>query len=395
MIPIRYNLRSLIERKGTTIMTAIGIALTVAVLVTTMALMHGLDQVFEGSGHPLQVLVMRKSADSELTSTVKEESWQVIRALPQIARTSGTAGSPEGEVMASPEGMQVINLPSVENPDGMNVTIRGILPIGLKMREGAKLVAGRWNDPGKREVVAGSGIAARYPSAKVGQTLKFGRGLWTVVGTFTQGDSAANSELWTDLNQLRGDFESSGGCNSVLVRLSSDSVRNDFEKAVTGDQRVVLSVTPEQQYYKNLTKSSMGTLLQFIGFFVAVIMAIGAGFAATNTMYAAVSRRSKEIGTLRALGFARRSILFSFVLESVVLALFGGVIGCLLAVPLNNLSAGIGNFQTFSEMAFRFKVTPMAVAVGLLFSAVIGLLGGFLPALSAARRDIVQAMRDQ
>jgi len=388
LVPLRYNLRNLVERKGTTIMTAVGIALTVAVLVTTMALMNGLNSVFAGTGHPLQVLVMRKSADSELSSTVKEESWQAIRTLPQIARTQ------DGEVMASPEGMQVINLPSVDNPDGMNVTIRGMLPIGLRMREGAKIREGRWNDPGKREVVAGSGIAARYPSAKVGQTIRFGRGMWTVVGVFSDGDSAANSELWTDLNQLRGDFEVSGGCNSVLARLTSDNARPGFEKAITDDQRVTLSVTSEQAYYKSLTQSSMGTLLQFIGFFVAVIMAIGAGFAATNTMYAAVSRRAREVGTLRAIGFRRSAILLSFMFESVVLSLIGGVIGCLLSLPLNNLSAGIGNFQTFSEMAFRFKVTPGAMAIGLGFAALIGLIGGFLPAFAAARKGIVQSMRE-
>jgi putative ABC transport system permease protein len=218
--------------------------------------------------------------------------------------------------------------------------------------------------------------------------------VWEVVGEFVDGDSAANSELWTDLNQLRGDFEQSGGCNSVLVRLESAAAIPAFEAAVKGDQRVTLSVTPEQTYYKNLTKSSNGVLLQFIGFFVAVIMAIGAGFAATNTMYAAVSRRAREVGTLRALGFRRRAILLSFVFESICLSLIGGVIGCLLALPLNNFSAGIGNWQTFSEMAFKFRVTPSAMLGGLIFAALIGLIGGFLPAFAAARKGIVQAMRE-
>ncbi len=388
MLPLRYNLRNLVERKGTTIMTATGIALTVAVLVTSLALMFGMNAVFAGSGHPLQVLVMRESANAELSSTVKEESWQVVRAFPGIALGAGD------QVLASPEGMQIINLPSLENPAGMNVTIRGMLPVGRMMRENATLLAGRWNEPGKREVVVGTGIAQRYPAAHVGQTLKFGRGSWEVVGEFVVGDSAANSELWTDLSQLRGDFEQAGGCNSVLVRLESASAIASFTSAIEGDQRLTLSVTPEQTYYKELTKSSTGSFLQFIGFFVAVIMAIGAGFAATNTMYAAVSRRSREIGTLRALGFSRIAILLSFVFESICLALIGGVLGCMIALPLNNLSAGIGNFQTFSEMAFKFRVTPMAMVMGLLFSVTIGLIGGFLPAWSASRKGIVAAMRD-
>lgn len=386
-VPLRYNIRNLVERKGTTIMTAVGIGLTVAVLVTSIAMTQGMAAVFAGSGHPLQVLVMRESADAELSSTVREESWQVIRQLPQIARR-------DGEVLASPEGMTVVNLPSVENPDGMNVSVRGMLPIGLKMREGAKLLQGRWNEPGKREIVAGEGIAKRYPTAQVGQTLKFGRGTWEVVGVFADGDSAANSELWTDLNQLRGDFEQSGGCNSVLVRLESDVGIKEFETAIESDKRLTLSVTPEPEYYRRQTESSSGQVLQFIGFFVAIIMAVGSGFAATNTMYAAVARRSREIGTLRALGFSRGSILTSFVFESVVLALIGGVVGCLIALPLNNVSAGIGNWSTFSEMAFKFKVGPDAIAGGLLFSVLIGALGGFLPAWSASRKNVIQAMRD-
>jgi ABC-type lipoprotein release transport system permease subunit len=389
MVPLNYNLRNLFERKGTTIMTAVGIALTVAVLVTTIALSTGIAAVFAASGHPRQALVMRESANAELSSTVKEDSWQVIRTLPGIERNK------DGEVMASPEALTVIGLPNVENPDHpMNVTVRGMLPIGYKMRETARLVAGRWADPGKREITAGSGIAARYPAAQVGQKLHFGRGEWDVVGVFTDGESSSNSELWTDLNQLRGDFEQSGGCNVVLVRLESEKQLDAFKAAVKNDQRTTLSVQSQQEYFKSLKNNPNAMLLQFIGYFVAVVMAIGAGFAATNTMYAAVSRRAREVGTLRALGFRRRAILLSFVFESVCLALIGGVVGCVIALPLNNLSAGIGDWATFSEMAFKFKLTPLAIAIGLLFAAIIGLLGGFLPAFAAARKGIVQAMRE-
>jgi ABC-type lipoprotein release transport system permease subunit len=387
-VPINYNLRNLIERKGTTLMTAIGIGLTVAVLVTSIAMTRGMAAVFAGSGHPMQVLVMRKGADAELNSTLKEEVYQIVRQLPGIARSEA------GEPMASPEGQTVVNLPSVENPNGMNVTVRGLLPVGVKMRENAKLKSGRWNEPGKREVVVGEGIAARYPAARVGQQLRFGRGQWDVVGEFSDGDSAHNSEIWADLNQLRGDFEQQGGSNSVLVRLESPAAIAAFEKAVAADQRLGAATMGEREYYQSLTRSSSGVMLQFIGFFVAVVMAVGAGFAATNTMYAAVARRAREIGTLRALGFSRGSILRSFVFESVCLALIGGIIGCLIALPLNNMSAGIGNWQTFSEMAFKFKVGSDAIVAGLLFAALIGALGGFLPAWSAARKNVITAMRD-
>ena len=386
-VPVSYNLRNLVERKGTTLMTAIGIGLTVAVLITSVAMTQGMKAVFAGSGNPLQVLVLRKGVDSELSSTLSEEVYQLVKTMPGIATLNG-------EPMVSPEGQTVVNLPSVENPNGMNVTVRGLMPIGMKMRENAKLKQGRWNEPGKREVVVGEGIAARYPAARVGQKLKFGRGMWDVVGEFSDGESAANSEIWADLNQLRGDFERQGGSNSVLVRVESPAAVEQFKKAVAADQRLGADTFEEPAYYKNLTKSSSGILLQFIGFFVSIVMAVGAGFAATNTMYAAVARRAREIGTLRALGFSRFSILRSFVLESICLALIGGLVGCLIALPLNNMSAGIGNWQTFSEMAFKFRVGPGAILSGILFAALIGAIGGFLPAWAASRQTIVTAMRD-
>lgn len=387
-VPFKYNLRNLVERKGTTLMTAVGIGLTVAVLITSIAMTRGMAAVFAGSGNPRQALVLRKGVDAELSSTVKEDAIQIIRTLPGVARNA------EGEALASPEAQTVINLPSVENPNGMNVTVRGLLPIGQSMREGIELKSGRWNTPGKLEVVVGDGIAARYPAARVGQKLKFGRSEWEVVGVFIHGETAANSEIWTNLDQLRNNFDQYGGANAVLVRLESESAVEAFAKTIEGDQRLGSQAIAEPAYYKKLTESSSGVMLQFIGFFVAVVMAVGSGFAATNTMYAAVARRSREIGTLRALGFSRLSILISFVFESVCLALIGGVVGCLIAFPLNNVSAGIGNWQTFSEMAFRFKIDAWAIGGGLVFAAVIGLLGGFLPAFAAARKNIIAAMRE-
>src|SRR5215218_5431882 len=216
-VPLNYNLRNLFERKGTTLMTALGIGLTVAVLITSVAMTNGMNAVFAGTGHPRQVIVLRKGTDAELNSSLKEEVYQIVRRLPGVAP------------MASPEAQTVVNLPSVDNPNGMNVTVRGLLPVGMKMRDNAALKRGRWNEPGKREVVVGEGIAARYPAARVGSSLKFGRGTWDVVGEFRDGDSAANSEIWADLNQLRGDFERQGGSNSVLVRLTPTEAAKSLE----------------------------------------------------------------------------------------------------------------------------------------------------------------------
>ncbi len=388
-VPLRYNLRNLVQRKATTLMTAFGIGMTVAVLVTSVAMTRGMAAVFAGSGDPRQAVVLRKGVDVELTSTVSEESFRVVSQMPGIA-----AGA-DGRPMVSQEAQTVVNLPSTESPNGMNVTVRGLRPVGVAMREGIALKSGRWNTSGKREVVVGDGIAARYPAARVGQRLKFGRGdEWEVVGEFVYGTSASNSEIWTDLDQLRSAFEQSGGSNSVLVRLESAAGIEAFARRVADEQRLGSKAIAEPTYYANLTKTSSGVMLQFIGFFVAVVMAVGSGFAATNTMYAAVARRGREIGTLRALGFSRLAILTSFVFESLCLALIGGVIGCLIAFPLNNVSAGIGNWQTFSEMAFRFKIDAWAIGGGMLFAAVIGVLGGFLPAFAAARKNVIAAMRE-
>jgi len=429
-VPATYNLRNLVERKGTTLMTAVGIGLTVAVLVVALALTAGLKDVFAGTGDPRQLIVMRKGVDAELSSTVSADAYQIIRRLPGIA-TDET-----GEPMVSPEGLTVVNLPSVDSPTGMNVSVRGMLPIGVKMRDVVILPGqGKMFQPGLRQVIVGESIAKRYPDAQIGKQIRFGKGLWEVVGVFKVGDSAANSEIWTDLNQLRGDFERQGGSSSLLVRADipldlaitqtaaaekeAKKAQDDrdaaikagakpeslpvvedalppalatIRKLVADDQRLGSAVVGEKAYYAKQTAS--GAPLQALGFSVAIIMAIGSAFAATNTMYAAVARRAREIGTLRALGFGRWAILRSFMLESVCLALLGGLVGVALALPVNGFTTGVGSFSTFSEVAFKFRVGPTAMITGLIFAALIGALGGFLPAWAASKKNIITAMRD-
>jgi putative ABC transport system permease protein len=389
-IPLSYNLRNLVARKGTTLMTAVGIALTVAVLVVTLALVNGLRATFTGTGHPRQALVMRTSVTSELNSTISEPAFNEIRTMPGLDRTS------DGQAMASAEMVSVINLPSVDSPEGMNVTVRGLGPVGVAMRDDVKVVAGRPFTPGLREVVVGESVAKRYKAAsRIGGKLTFGRGDWEVVGVMSGGKaSAVNSEIWCDLDQLQSDFDRQGAVSAVLVRLPDEAAVKDFARQIEDNQRLAAHVMGERAYYAAMTDSPQGQFLQIIGMFVAVIMAIGSGFGAMNTMYAAVARRTREIGTLRALGFSRRSILTSFLIESVLLALVGGILGVLLALPMNNVTTGVGNWQTFSEIAFNFRVSPTAVAIGLVFAVVIGALGGLLPAGSAARKDPLTAMRE-
>lgn len=384
-IPIAYNLRNLIVRKTTTVMTALGIGLTVAVLVADLALVEGLRTAFKATGHPLQILVMRKGSNAELNSSVTREALQILKAKPGIAVNSAN------EPMASPEVLTVINLPSVDSPTGMNVTVRGLSQVGAGMRE-LKIQRGRWFQTGQREVVVGKSVAKRYPNAQLGNHLRFGRGEWEVVGVFDAGESAVNGEIWGELNQVSSDFNRQDTVSSVLIRASDAAAAQALINSLKDDRQLGVNVVSEREYYEQQT--SAGAPLQFFGLLVAVIMAVGSSFAAMNTMYAAVARRAKEIGTLRVLGFSRGSILLSFLVESLLLALVGGVLGCLLALPLNGVTTGIGSFATFSEIAFDFRVSPSTMLAGIIFALVVGAVGGLFPASNAARKEILTALRE-
>lgn len=384
-IPISYNIRNLVVRKTTTIMTAVGIALTVAVLLAVLALVAGLRTAFSTTGNPLNVLVLRKGGNAELSSIVTQESFQVIKSFPGIAK------GPDGQPLASLEVVSVINLPNVDSPNGVNVTLRGLPKVGVQMRH-VNLLQGRWFTPGKREVVVGKSIAKRTPGAQLGKELKFGKGYWQVVGILDAGQSSFNSEIWGDADQIASDFNRANTLSSVLLQGENEVAAQSLIHALDDDRRLNVDAMAEKAYYEQQTISS--TPVQFLGIFVSIIMAVGSCFAAMNTMYAAVGRRAKEVGTLRVLGFTKGSILLSFFLESLLLSLVGGAIGILLVLPLNNVTTGIGNFITFSETAFNFRVTPAIMAEGVLFALIMGALGGFLPARQAARKEILTALRD-
>ena len=384
-IPLSYNLRNLVVRKTTTLMTALGIALTVAVLLSVLALVNGLQSAFKSTGSPLQVLVMRKGATAELSSGVTRETFQNLKAIPGIAKNGN-------EPMASLEMVTVINLPSVDSPEGKNLTLRGLLPAGIEMRDGLKLQQGRWFNAGQREVVIGKSIATRYPDAQMGKSLRFGRGEWVVVGVMDGGQSAVNSEIFGDLNQISSDFNRSDGLSSVLLRATDAATVPALINTLNDDRRLGVSAITEKSYYESQT--SAAAPLQFLGLFISIIMAIGSSFAAMNTMYASVARRSREIGTLRVLGFSQGGILISFLLESLLLSLLGGVIGCILVLPLNNITTGVGSFVTFSEIAFNFKVSPAIMLIGLGFALFMGAIGGLFPASMAARKEILTALRE-
>jgi putative ABC transport system permease protein len=384
-IPVSYNLRNLVVRKTTTVITALGIALTVAVLLAVLALVNGLRTAFQSSGDPLQILVMRKGATAELSSAVTREVFQDLKSMAGIAREGD-------EPRASLEMVTVINLPSVDSPTGMNVTLRGILPVGIKMRDDLKLQDGRWFQAGQREIVVGKSIAKRYPGAHMGSKLRFGRGEWEVVGVMDGGKSAVNSEIFGDLNQISSDFNRADGLSSILLRATDAATVPALINSLNDDRRLGVLAQTEKSYYEAQTNS--GALLQYLGVFISIIMAVGSSFAAMNTMYAAVARRATEIGTLRVLGFSKNSIMLSFLMESLLLSGLGGLVGCLLVLPLNNITTGIGSFVTFSEIAFNFRVSPEIMLIGVTFALVMGAVGGLFPARMAARKEILVALRE-
>lgn len=385
-IPLSYNIRNLIVRRTTTIMTALGVGLTVAVLLSVLALVQGLRTAFEASGDPLNVLVMRKGSTAELTSNFTRTMYQDLKFKPGIARDS------KGEPMASLEMVTILNLASVDAPEGMNITIRGLPPVGIEMRKQVKLAEGRWFQTGRREIVVGKSIARRFPDARMGGKLKFARGEWEVVGVMDGGRSSVNSEIFVDLNQVSADFNRSEVVSSALIRATDPVAVQALVNDLNADQKLNVTAITEKAYYEAQTVS--GAPLQYLGIFISIVMAVGSCFAAMNTMYAAVSRRATEIGTLRVLGFSRMSILTSFFFESLVLSLLGGILGCILVLPLNNIETGIGNFFTFSEIAFNFAVTPVIMAIGIGFALFLGAIGGVFPAQNAARKEILTALRE-
>jgi putative ABC transport system permease protein len=384
-IPITYNIRNLIVRRTTTLMTAAGIAMTVAVLLAVMGLVSGLRSAFSAAGDPLHVLVLRKGGTAELTSLLTKQQFQVVKNLPGIA--TGRDGQP----MASLELVTIITIPTADNPDGSNISLRGLLPRGIEMRR-LKLASGHWFRSGQRELVVGKSTAARYPAAQIGKQLKFGKGYWTVVGVMDGGASAVNSEIFADANQIASDFNRPDVYSSALLQSTDEVTAAALTKSLEADPRLNVTVLSEKEYYDKQTVSSRP--IEFLGYFVCIIMAVGSAFAAMNTMYAAVARRATEVGTLRVLGFTRGSILFSFLLESLMLSVIGGIIAILVTLPLNNVTAGLGNFLTFSETNFNFRIGPEVMAAGIIFSLLLGALGGLLPARQAAKKEILTALRE-
>ncbi|HXU17166.1 MAG TPA: FtsX-like permease family protein [Terriglobales bacterium] len=385
-IPISYNVRNMVLRKGLTLMTAMGIALTVMTAVFLMMLLAGMKKAFVKSGDPLNVLVMRKGSTSELAGGFTKDKLPVLSALPGIAKNAS------GEPLVSGEWVVIVNLPRKDGTGDTNVTLRGMGANGLELRKNVKLVDGTWFSTGQHEIVVSRSIHSRFAHTGVGEMLDFGKGQWKVTGIFDGGGTAADSEMWGDVNQVADQFNRQNALGSAYLHATDPVAADALKHRVADDQRLQLEGMLETEYYDKQTSS--GAPIRFMGYIVGLTMAIGSIFAATNTMYAAVAYRSREIATLRVIGFRRGSILLSFIFESVLLALLGAAVGIILMLPFNGMSTGTSNAVTFSEVVFKMQITLAVVIYATIFALVMGLIGGVAPAWGAARRDILAALRD-
>ena len=381
-----YNLRSMVVRKGTAAMTAMGIAMVVAVFVMTLSIAQGFRATLVASGSPQNAIVLRKGATSENVSAVLKPQLPLVEAMPQIARGA------DARPLASPELVVIISLPRTTDNNPANVPLRGVGPKAFEVRDTLAFLEGRRFAPGTREINVGRQAVGRFKGLALGSDVKFGSTTWKVVGVFAADDSSFESEVWGDIDLMMPAFQRNG-YQSVTVKLTDPSAFDAFEAAMAADPRLNLKPQREREYYE-AQSSTTATLIRIFATFVTAILSIGAVFGAMNTMYAAVAYRTREIGTLRALGFSRLRIVGAFLTESVALALVGGVIGCVLALPVHGLSTGAMNMASFSELAFKFRITPALLAGGMIFSALMGAVGGLLPALRAARIPVARALRE-
>ena len=383
-LPLTYNIRNVFVRWRATLATILGIALVVAVYVLVQALAVGLEKTSSNTGDPRNLMVVRKGSTAESSSQVSRAYLQTFQFLPQIARDE------TGRVLLSADVVVLINLPRLDNQGEANVIMRGITPIGMQLRPQVQLTGGRWFTPGKREVAVSAKMAGRFMNFQIGQKFKTGGHELTVVGQFTGGSSAFDSELWMDADEARSIFDRQN-YSSVLLRTTSPAAATELKERIESDKRLPLRADMEVKYYSEQTATAVP--IKILGNFLATAMSIGAIFAAMNTMYASVGSRTREVGTLRVLGFRRRTILAGFILEGAILASVGGVLGCLLALPLHGYSTGTMNFNSFSETVFQFRITPWLATKGIIFSIVVGVLGSLLPAMRAARLPVIAALK--
>ncbi|HSB51119.1 MAG TPA: ABC transporter permease [Dissulfurispiraceae bacterium] len=384
-VPISYSFRNLWTRRLTTSLTVAGMALVVLVFSAVLMLAEGLRKTLVTTGSYDNVVVIRKGAGSEVQSGVERLQASIIETQPEVALAS------DGQPFLAKEVVVLITLPKRGTDKGSNVVIRGIAEHSLALRPQVRLAEGRMLRPGSSEIIAGRSIAKRFKGGGIGETLRFGMRDWTVVGVFDAGNTGYSSEIWGDADQLMQTFRRQAH-SSVLFRLRDSSEFGAFKQRIESDPRLTLEAKRETRYYADQSEV-MAKFLSILGLSLTIIFSLGATIGAMVTMYAAVANRVTEIGTLRALGFQRRSILAAFLAESLLLGFLGGCIGLFLSSFLQLYTISTMNFQTFSELAFSFSLTFGIVCKGLGFALLMGLVGGLLPAVRASRMNIVEALR--
>ncbi|HEV2105638.1 MAG TPA: ABC transporter permease [Candidatus Eisenbacteria bacterium] len=385
-IPIVYNLRSALQRPVATFTTAAGIGLTIAIFIGALALGEGFRRALVSTGSPDNALVLRKGADSEISGGITVETANILRSNPAVATDAS------GHPLASAELVVVVNKPRLGQQGSSNVTVRGVDPAAIGVRANIRIVDGRMFRPGSDEIIVARRIAGRFANCGLGDRLHFEQRAFTVVGHFTAGGSEFDSEIWGDAAVLMPAMHRDGVFQTVVFRMRHPADFPRLKRELEADPRLQVDVYRERDFYADQSRA-FTVVIRVIGTFITVIMAVGAMFGAANTMYAAIGARAREIATLLVLGFRPWAVMLSFVTESVIVAVFGGLIGCALALPINGITSSTTNFQSFSEQAFQFQVTPGILLQGLVFAAVLGVLGGFFPALKAARQPLASALR--
>jgi len=387
-VPFKYTIRSLITRKLTTLITVAGISLVVFVFAAVLMMAYGVEKTLVNTGTKDNVKVLRKSSQGEISSIVDGETQNIVRTLPYIAKTT------DGRQIVSGEPVVIINL-EIKNGGMSNVTVRGVSQLVKDLRPELKITEGRMFNPSLRELIAGKAVSKKFKGAQIGSKVKFAGDYWTVVGLFEENGNGFESEMWGDATQLLSAFNRGNTVSTMTLKLDNPNNLEKFQREFNADKRLQqFEVMTEQRFFE-MQSEFLAMFIRILGTFITVIFSFGAIIGAAITMYAAVANRTVEVGTMRSLGFKRRSILFAFLSESMLITLIGAAIGLFIASFLQFFTISTLNYNSFSDLSFSFALNPSIIFSCFIFAIVMGVLGGFLPAVRAARLNIVNALRGE